>query len=196
MGRLEREVAADIRRTKINKAIITAVAIAGVIAVGALAPNVFSILGRPRRYEKQRRYQLKTSVSRLTHRGYLEVTYVGGKGKLQLTPSGQRLAALMGEGTLKIKRPRRWDGKWRILVFDIPEQRKKVRAHLRSMLIGLGLKRLQQSVWVLPYDCEDLIMLLKADLRIVKELLYVIADKIENDLPLRKHFALPTEGTG
>jgi len=50
--------------------------------------------------------------------------------------------------------------------------------------------RLQNSVWVYPYDCEDLITLLKADFEIGKEVLYVIADKIENEKVLLKDFGL------
>jgi len=49
---------------------------------------------------------------------------------------------------------------------------------------------LQDSVWVYPYDCEDFINLMKADFKIGKDLLYVVADKIENDKFLAQHFKL------
>ncbi len=54
----------------------------------------------------------------------------------------------------------------------------------------LGFARLQDSVWVYPYDCEDLMALLKADLKIGMAVLYMIVEHIENDKHLRAHFSL------
>src|SRR3989344_3897454 len=51
--------------------------------------------------------------------------------------------------------------------------------------------KLQNSVWLYPYDCEDLISLLKADFKIGKDVLYMIVEKLENDWHLRKTFNLP-----
>ena len=77
-----------------------------------------------------------------------------------------------------------------MLVFDIPERRRAVRTKIRAALISLGFVRLQDSVWVYPYDCEDLITLLKTDFKVGKDVLYVIADRIEFDKPLRILFGL------
>ena len=49
---------------------------------------------------------------------------------------------------------------------------------------------LQDSVWLYPYDCEDLVTLLKADLKIGNAILYIIAEKIENDSHLKAHYHL------
>ena len=57
----------------------------------------------------------------------------------------------------------------------------------------IGFVRLQDSVWIFPYDCEDFIMLLKADLKIGKDALYAIVEKLENDKALREHFHLPAK---
>ena len=56
-----------------------------------------------------------------------------------------------------------------------------------------GFIRLQDSVWVYPYDCEDLIALAKANFRIGFDVLYMIVERIERDTHLREHFALPAE---
>src|SRR3989344_5681063 len=52
----------------------------------------------------------------------------------------------------KIKRK---DGKWVMLIFDLPQQHKKARGLLRSILHNLNYKMFQQSVWVTPYDVSD-----------------------------------------
>mgnify|MGYP001582614799 CR=1 FL=1 len=190
MGKLEQEVKVQIRRTKINSAIIATIATAGVITVAMIAPNVLGAISKTK-YFRQRKYQLKSSIARLISAGYLVTISENGKKYLQLTKKGERHAALIGEGALVPKKPKRWDGKWRILIFDIPEQRKYIREKIRTTLAFLGFVRLQDSVWVYPYDCEDIIIILKTDLRIGRDMLYIIADKIEYDMQLRKQFFLP-----
>lgn len=77
-----------------------------------------------------------------------------------------------------------------MLIFDIPEYRKGLREKIRRSLIAVGFERLQDSVWVYPYDCEDFIMLLKADFKVGKDMLYMVVDELEYDLPLRRRFGL------
>ncbi|OGC86771.1 CRISPR-associated endonuclease Cas2 [Candidatus Adlerbacteria bacterium RIFCSPHIGHO2_02_FULL_54_18] len=191
MGEIETRVKARIRKTKINKAVITILAVAGGLAVALVAPNVLGALGKlglinPR----QKRQGVEKSFSRLIRYGYI-ILEDGNSGKCaRLTEKGERYAAMFGEGKLVPKKPRRWDKKWRMLMFDIPERRRAVRSQIRASLINMGFYRLQDSVWVYPYDAEDLITLLKADFKIGKDVLYVVADAIEYDLPLRKHFGL------
>lgn len=192
MGNVEKFVAKRIRRTKINNLIIGTVAFAGVIAVAAMAPGLANVFGRSK-YLRQRLYQTRKRVSVLIREGYLLVEENEGKKYLRLTEKGENFAALMHEGRLAPKRPKRWDHKWRLLIFDIPERRRGLREKVRAALITLGFVRLQDSVWVFPYDCEDYILVLKAEFRIGKDVLYVIADHIENDTHLRRHFSLPEE---
>ena len=53
--------------------------------------------------------------------------------------------------------------------------------------------RLQDSVWIYPYPCEDLINLLKADFKVGKDLLYLIVNFIENDKWLKRLFGLTSK---
>lgn len=190
MGVIEKRIKEKIRRSKINSAIVGTLAVAGGITVALLAPNLAATLGKAllKPYERQ---GIKRSLSRLLKYGYVEFKVEHGNKRLRLTPKGEKYAAMIGEGKLAPKRPKHWDGKWRILTFDIPERRRNTRDGIRTMLANLGFHRLQDSVWVYPYDCEDLIILLKADFRIGKDMLYVVADAVEFDDPLKSHFSLP-----
>lgn len=51
----------------------------------------------------------------------------------------------------------KWDGKWRIVVWDIPEKRRKARDLLRHLLKQLGFKKFQQSVWATKKNCTTLL---------------------------------------
>jgi len=46
----------------------------------------------------------------------------------------------------------REDGKWIMVIFDIPQRHPKARNLFKSILKNLGYKLFQQSVWVTPYD--------------------------------------------
>jgi CRISPR-associated endonuclease Cas2 len=187
MAGLERELRDEIRRSKVNKAVVSAIAVAGILAVGVVAPNALGILGKVGLLP-QRRYQIKTAFGKLLRYQYIKIEKREGRSYVRLTAKGEHFAARMGEGKLVPKKPKHWDKKWRLLIFDIPERRRRTRFLVRQTLMNLGFFRLQDSVWVYPYDCEELIILLKADFKIGKDLLYIIADKVEHDAALRAHF--------
>jgi len=72
-----------------------------------------------------------------------------------LTKGGKQKALKYQIDEIKIKKPEKWDGKWRMVVFDIPEKKKKAREALRNKLQDLGFQELQKSVLIFPYECED-----------------------------------------
>ena len=109
----------------------------------------------------------------------------------RITEEGRRELQLMGVSNFE--RPKRWDKKWRILIFDIREQRRQVRFRLRALLQGAGFVRLQDSVWVYPYPCDEFVALVRAHLASgVGELRSLVAEALESDRSLREHFNLPS----
>ena len=76
------------------------------------------------------------------------------------------------------------------LLFDIPERIKVYVNAFCATLVAIGFVRLQDSVWVFPYDCEDLITLLKADFKISEAVLYMIVETLENDASLKSILVL------
>jgi len=63
-----------------------------------------------------------------------------------------------GHTALKIKKSKnKWDGHWRLIIYDIPEKLKVEREHLRGVLGLLGFGKIQDSCWASPYDHSDFI---------------------------------------
>jgi len=188
MGILETESKKRTRKNQIQKVILATIATAGVLSVMAVAPNALQALsmfgfGKKGKY----RYAVESSRKRMLNAGLLEYT---PEGFLRLTPKGETKLRQLETRDYKLKKPKRWDKKWRLLIFDIRQEKRSLRDKVRRTLVAIGFVRLQNSVWVYPYDCEDLATLLKADFKIGKELLYLIADKVENDGWLKKEFNL------
>jgi len=90
---------------------------------------------------------------------------------------------------MKIER-KDWDGRWRIVVFDIPEKMRRSRDVLRDKLERLGFYELQKSVFVFPYQCEDEINFIIEYFNLRQYVRTGILEKIDNDLHLKKIFKL------
>lgn len=189
MGKIEEKSYQKRRRKNLQKIILQTIGLAGVLSVALIAPNTLQAFAKLGLIKTQRQKEIiSNSRNRLIRAGFL---YKDKNNFVSLTKKGTVRLRLLEHKDYKIKKPKRWDGKWRVLIFDIPEKRKNTREKVRLTLAALGFKHLQDSVWVFPYDCEDLITLLKADFRIGKDLLYMIVDSIENDYILRNYFNLP-----
>jgi DNA-binding transcriptional regulator PaaX len=78
----------------------------------------------------------------------------------------------------------------KVIIFDIPDKKRRIRDHIRELFKSAGFYLLQESVWAYPYDCEDIIALLKTDFGVGRNLLYLIVEELENDKHLRKDFGL------
>jgi len=187
MVQLESESRKRTRRANIKKIILETVTVAGVLSVAVIAPNVLGAMAKmglvPGRRQKE---IISASRVRLVRQGLLEYR----DKVLRLTPAGEKELRRLRMREYVVPKPKRWDHKWRVLIFDIPEKRKSLRNKIRHTLVSLGFIRLQDSVWLYPYDCEDLITLLKAEFYVGKDLLYIIADSIEHDAAYRRHFKL------
>ena len=172
---------------------LIAVGAVGLIAVSAIAPNVFQLLGRSGALARLK-YQSKSVLSRLKRRGEIEFVERDGGKYVRLTEHGTRILAIEQQKTALAKgNPRKWDHRYRLVMFDVPEKRKKIREQLRFQMQDVGFLRIQDSAWLYPYDCEEFVALLKADLHIGRDVLYAVVEEIENDVHIRKHFGLPLE---
>jgi DNA-binding transcriptional regulator PaaX len=190
MGILEKEVKDKIRTTKIQSVVLQTIATAGIISVALLAPNALkciNVFGLNKLSLINKKRTINGSRDRLVKKG---LVIYSKDGFLSLTPLGEKILQKIKIKNYLISKPKKWDGKWRVLIFDIKETHRGLRNNIRQTLNHIGFIKLQNSVWVYPYDCEDYITLLKTDFKIGKEVLYIIADKIENEKTLLKHFDL------
>lgn len=173
---------------------LTAVVLGGVVLVAATIPNAARLLRFFPGFKKGARfnYKAKSVLGRLADKGCIVFVEKDGKRYARITKKGEQMLRFETEKVAMAKK-RRWDRRWRIVTFDIPERRKSVRSKLRRYMQEYGFVRLQDSVWVYPHDCEGLIALVKANFHIGADVLYLIVERLEHDKHLREHFALPSE---
>jgi CRISPR-associated endonuclease Cas2 len=142
---------------------------------------------RKQLYQPRQKYY--NAVSQAKRQGLIKEIRKQGKIFLTLTAKGE-LQSLVSKMDVDIQG--KWDGKWRMVIFDIPEDARDKRDQLRWLLKKRGFIKLQASVFVNPYPLN------REALKYLKQsglMSYIRIAKIEEfdeDTDLRKKFKLPT----
>ena len=161
--------------------------------MAVIAPNALQLLKvyTRHKYRHQKKHYINRVVSRLADRGLIEFKpNQQGVPCARLTAKGRLELRRYELGEIKINRPKRWDQRYRLVIFDIKEWKRSIRDEIRNWLTHLGFVRLQNSVWVYPYECQEVVALLKSHFHIGREVLYLTVESIENDRWLRREFNL------
>ena len=166
--------------------------ISGAVAVAAGSPyfgvNLWKAFKRRKKYESKKIYDV---FYRLKRRNCIEIKNRGYQVYISLTEKGKKEAGWLQINALKIKKPKKWDKKWRIVIFDIAQLKKIQREAFRGKLKELGFKPLQKSVLIHPFDCKDEIELLKDFFGLTeKEVRLIVSPDIGKEKELRKIFRL------
>lgn len=113
---------------------------------------------------------------------------MGDKFVVRTTNKGKRKFLKYKLEELKIQQPKNWDGKWRIVAYDVPKERKFARDALRKTLKRLGFLRLQKSAYLYPYPCNDAIEFLRELYGIGENVTLLTVGYLENEEAYRDYF--------
>lgn len=108
---------------------------------------------------------------------------------ITITRKGQERLQKARYNGLRIARPKKWDGHWRLVIFDIPESRKYARDNLSGKLRTLGFQPLQRSVWVHPFPCHEEIEATAVYLKVTRFVTYLETSYIDKPELLKSRFS-------
>ncbi len=164
-----------------------------------VAPTAI-MLAKPFMDEKRRRQQeewkqfnpryLRRTIARLKQQKLVTIEQRDGQQIVVLTKNGKRRILKYSLDELNIEKPKNWDGRWRLVIYDVPKNKKYLRDVFRGTLKNLGFYQLQESVWLYPYPCEPQVTFLREYYDVGGDVVYVVATTLENDSPYRTYFAL------
>ncbi len=99
---------------------------------------------------------IRSAVSRMCNSGLLKAKRTKRKSYYSLTGEGR---SLLTEGTQRIfqRKETRWDGRWNIVTYSIPERMREARDRLRIELGWIGYGALAEATWVSPYDLTGVV---------------------------------------
>lgn len=107
------------------------------------------------------------------------------------TRKGKERVSLAQLLDMKLVVKKKWDGRWRLVAFDIPEEKRGMRNLLRQCLKNWDFYRFQASVFISPYDCREEVEFLIRSCDGERYIRFIEAAHISRDRDLRKYFALP-----
>lgn len=162
----------------------------------------WAVLGSPKiigKYEKvlgaSNAYigaRVRETLKRLHMQNMIRYDKDDEKSPIMLTEKGmQRLASHRFKDSIKniFRKKKKWDYFWRIIFFDIPEEKKYIRDHLRKELLSLGFYQFQKSVYVCPFDCEDMLLDFCSAYGISNDVLFCVTPSLgRKEQEVRNHF--------
>ncbi len=179
-----------------KKEILEFLAIGGVLVAAVIAPNAvraFRFLLKDENYvswKKFNQYRVRQYVRRLHEQNLIKRYIKDGQRCYILTDKGKHFVLKYNIGSLELTRFKKWDGKWRFVIFDIPEGKKAARDALRRKFNKLGMLQLQKSVFVYPFDCKKEIDFVSDFFGVANDILYLEAKVYEVDGDLKSFFNL------
>lgn len=123
------------------------------------------------------RGKFNRDMSRLASRGDIRI----GNDTITITKLGKERVLKYKLDELEIKKPIIWDKKWRLVVFDIPDHRRKASNVLRHKLIDLGFEQYQKSIFIHPYPCRDEIDYIREIYEVGGNVKLIVADEIDDE---------------
>lgn len=179
-------------KSEIVKDILKWLATVGLIYIAASSPYfTVNLMRNFKKWQKYKKRNVYETFRRLKKQGCIRIEKRNRQFYIRLTEKGKKIAGWLQIDELKIKRSKKWDGKWRILIFDISQMKKIYRELLRGKLKELGFYLLQKSVWIQAFDCRDEIEVLRNFFGLNhKEIRLIIAENIGPDDHLREFFKI------
>lgn len=187
------------KRNEITKMVLKGMLIGGGVLIASsnpyfatkILPKLWRYASWKIRKNAKEKKKIYNSFYVLKKRGLIKVENRAGQIYISLTKEGRKEAGKFQVDDMKIKTPKKWDGRWRIIIFDIKNEHRIKREALRGKIKQLGLYQLQKSVWVYPFDFKKEINLLRSFFELNhSELKIITAFEIEEDKELKVFFHL------
>jgi len=167
---------------------------AGGVFIGTafLAPQILQILDKPAHKlldkldERDKQRKITDSIGYMRRQGLLIGDYEHG---ISVTNKALKRLERSNFSNLEITQPDEWDQKWRLVFFDIPEISRTRRVALTNKIRLLGFQPLQQSIWVHPFACKDVIELVCSKYGVTTWVSYIVTEHIDHEKKLIDRFS-------
>ena len=147
-----------------------------------------------RRFDKLQKMtnrQMQDTFRHAVRGKYIVISGTGERRRITLTHKGKQFLNQKAMEELRPPKPPVWDKKWRLVLFDIPEEFKKNRNSFAAGLKRMGFVQIQKSCFTFPFPCLDEVEIL-ADFHEVRPFVtFLVAESLEGSKALARRFKLP-----
>ncbi|MFA6000277.1 MAG: hypothetical protein WC783_04885 [Candidatus Paceibacterota bacterium] len=130
---------------------------------------------------KSPKYAITRSIKGLREAGLIEQVSSPQNDYARLTKEGKKKVHSLELDNDTTLVNTSWDGFWRIILLDLPEDRKAERESLRYLLKKAGFVCLKNSAWISPFPYEHLFNNIKKDLGLTSEMMIIVTDNIDEE---------------
>lgn len=130
--------------------------------------------------DAKKRGVLRSTIKRLEKQKLISWKEKDGELQLTLEEKGRKRILQYEMDTLTLKNTGKWDGLWRVVIFDIPEDKRNAREFFREKLKDLGFQQLQKSVFITRLECKDEIDFLRHSLEVAPHVSYILAKDVSS----------------
>lgn len=169
------------KKPSFQRAILKTLSSKKVVPIESIKKEVVEAVLGDSSPDNKANYAVARSIKNLVGDGLVETFNSDHNQYLRLTKEGKQKLnniALFDEYTLVSTS---WDGFWRIIILDLPEERKNERESLRYLLKKAGFVCIKNSVWISMYPYEHLFINIKNDLGLSTEMMIIVTDKIDKE---------------
>lgn len=140
-------------------------------------------------WKKFNTWRLKQVLKRLHNQKIIEIVETNGEHIVKISDRGKKRILKFNIDDIELNQ-RSWDGKWRIIIYDIYTGKKQERELFRKTLKRLKFLKLQKSVYLTPFKCYDEIEYLRQVCNIENEVLILTVSGIENESAYKEYFGV------
>ncbi|MFZ2832052.1 MAG: hypothetical protein WAZ40_02775 [Minisyncoccia bacterium] len=177
-------------RGELAKEILKGLAMGGFIVVCLAMPNLVQVVDLFKPRNSRDRYRVKQAIRGLEKKNMVRIMNRNGHEVVEITKEGKKKVLDYDFDEIRLNARQKWDGKWRMVMFDIPETRKSARDTVSSKVKEIGMYPIQKSVFVFPHPCKDEIDFVGEMTGVRKNIIYIEATHIDGDEKAKKHFGI------
>jgi DNA-binding transcriptional regulator PaaX len=169
------------KKPSIQRIILKTLSNKRVIPIDSIKKDVSGAILGTKDIDNKTNYAITRSMKNLLSDGLVEAFNSDNNQYFRLTDEGKKKLnniKLECEDSLVSTT---WDHYWRIILLDIPEDRKNEREALRYLLKKAGFVCIKNSVWISMYPYEHLFINIKKDLNLTNEMMIIVTDKIDEE---------------
>ena len=175
----EKKLKKGIEKYPLTKDLLMILAVGGAISLAVIAPGLAAVVGKELKWRERTKFNQR--LERLKRRKLVKITYENGETKVEITQDGHKKALEYKFEEMKIKKPDKWDSKWRLVIFDVAETKRRLRDRLRGKLKEIGFISLNESVLIFPHPCENEVEFIRQVFNVSKEVTYLVSERFEGD---------------
>ncbi|MEK7071540.1 MAG: hypothetical protein AAB943_01225 [Patescibacteria group bacterium] len=194
LSRIRKFLDSGTKKAQIAQVTLCVLAVASIpvlVLVAAAMGNAVQIFRQFKRSKHFSKEQIRNSINHLHQQKLIEyISDQNGKIIVKITKKGEIKLRTFNIELMEIEKPKKWDGKWRLVMFDIPMRFTKGRESLRYHLKELNFFQFQKSAWIYPYPCEDEIIFIADFFGVGKFVEILVVDGMLRDEKVKKYFKL------